>query len=57
MTELPHHPDDEMGGVEESSAPAANRSIRTYLWWLLGIGLVVLMAVLHLTGVVGAGSH
>ena len=55
MPELPPHPVDDRDDIGESKI-AAPRS-RRILWWVAGIALVTLFVVLHLTGVVGAGSH
>jgi hypothetical protein len=55
MTELPQHPDDT--GAADREAPLRARSRRVYIYWVVGIAAIGLMLVLHLTGVVGAGSH
>jgi hypothetical protein len=53
---LPHHPEsDKDAGVEAGGNATSSR--RTYSIVALVIAVVLLMLVLHLTGVVGAGSH
>jgi hypothetical protein len=57
MAELPHHPDskDDAGMEPESRATKSSRG--TYVVVALVIAAVLLMVILHLAGVVGAGSH
>ena len=57
MPDVPRHPDTPDGGLLPNARPATRRP-----WWFYALGatvvaLVVLMVVLHLTGVIGAGSH
>lgn len=54
MVELPQHPDDDSVADIEPRAP---RSRRTYAVGIVVVALFALMLVLHLTGVLGAGSH
>lgn len=59
MPEVPHYPAKQPGETPEpdgepESSPAG-RSI--YLWWILGIAVVVLFIVLHLAGALGPGGH
>jgi hypothetical protein len=58
MAELPHHPDsDEDSGLEPDRGSSARTRRRTYLFVVFGVALVLLMVVLHLTGVVGPGTN
>ena len=43
--------------MERDHEPQPNRASRTYLIAILIIAVVIAMVVLHLTGIVGAGSH
>jgi hypothetical protein len=52
----PQHPDGDSNPGKDQEARAAT-SRRTYVLWIAGIGVVVLMVVLHLPGVFGPGSH
>lgn len=56
--DLPRHPDtsDDNDQARADQLPTRPRRIGAVLV-IAGVGLVVLMVVLHLTGVVGAGSH
>ena len=56
MTELPEYPDG-AARPGEDPAPRRDRSRRAYVLWIAGLALVALMLVLHLTGVLGPGSH
>lgn len=60
MADLPEYPDNEgvdSGMQRAHEPPRTARSRRVYLLWALGIGLLLLMLVLHLSGVVGPGSN
>jgi len=37
--------------------PATSRSRRAYVYWIIGIVLVLLFLVLHLTGALGPGTN
>jgi hypothetical protein len=54
MAGLPQHPDGD-DAVDDEQRPTGSH--RGYLWWALGLGLLVIMVVLHLTGVLGPGSN
>lgn len=56
MAELPEYPDG-VARPGEGREPRPARSRRAYLLWIAGFVLVVLMLVLHVTGVLGPGSH
>jgi hypothetical protein len=56
MAELPEYPDG-VGQPGDGREPRPARARRGYLIWIAGIALVVLMLVLHVTGVLGPGSH
>ena len=43
--------------MERDHGPQPNRHSRTYLIAIVIIAVVVAMVVLHLTGIVGTGSH
>jgi hypothetical protein len=43
--------------VEHDHDPRPNRDARRFLIALLIVAVVIAMVVLHLSGVVGAGSH
>lgn len=56
MAELPQHPD---GGddLDKDHEPRDATSRRVYVWWIAGLGVVVLMVALHAARVFGPGSH
>lgn len=60
MPQVPQYPGERPGGVPEpdgapESSPGARRSM--YVWWIVGVTVVALFLVLHLTGVLGPGGH
>ena len=60
MREVPRYPAGRPGGTpgpdgEHESSPALRRSM--YLWWIVGVVVVVLFVVLHLSGVLGPRGH
>lgn len=60
MPTVPRYPRDHPSGTstpggEPEPTPGARRSL--YLWWTVGIVLLVLVVVLHVTGVLGPGGH
>lgn len=60
MPEVPRYPGQEPGSTPSGSdgqlTPGGSRR-SMYLWWAIGVGVVVLFLVLHLTGVLGPGGH
>jgi hypothetical protein len=54
MAELPQHPEADGAGDQ---APPRAAARRVYMLWAAGVGLVVLMLVLHVAGVFGPGTH
>lgn len=59
MPELPSHPDTPPGRADPGVEPAVPgwSRVRKALVIALAVGLLVLVAVLHLTGVVGGEGH
>ncbi|UWE13249.1 hypothetical protein [Actinacidiphila bryophytorum] len=57
MAELPHHPDTGADPGMPAAGAARPRLRRKARWAAAGAALLVLLATLHLTGVLGAGSH
>jgi hypothetical protein len=59
MPDVPRYPAGSGPGAipdpDQQRDPRSRRS--TYLWWVVGVGVVVVFVVLHLTGVLGAGQH
>jgi hypothetical protein len=47
---------DHPGLGPDREAPTAT-PWRTYLIWIVVIALLLVMVILHLTGIIGAGSH
>jgi hypothetical protein len=56
MKDIPRHPETQEGCAVGDVRPAS-RPRWVYALVALGIALLVLMVVLHLTGVVGPGGH
>jgi hypothetical protein len=57
VADFPVHPDTPDAGTDPDPEAATRRRLKTVLW-VGGVVLVLaLFIVLHLTGVVGAGSH
>ena len=59
MTGLPSHPETDRPGADDAPEPSigATSRRRRVLGIAVGVALVVVFIVLHLTGVVGAESH
>jgi len=58
VPETPRYPSDDIGGTAGHNEGSARRKPRlTYLWWAVGIALMLAFMVLHLTGVLGPGAH
>ncbi len=58
MANPPPYPDTgDDTSAEPDGGPAAGKSRRAYVYWIIGIGLVLLVLVLHLTGALGPGSN
>ncbi len=57
MPDVPRHPETPEGGPVPVDRPAANRPWWAYALGVLIVALLVLMVVLHLSGVVGPGAH
>jgi hypothetical protein len=59
MTDPPSYPHTrDEAGAGPGSKPAANRSRwKVIMFWIIGIVIVVLVIVLHLTGAFGPGAH
>jgi uncharacterized membrane protein len=56
MSDLPRH--QETGDISRlNDGPKRTRPARLYALWIAGISLVVVIIVLHLTGVIGAEGH
>jgi hypothetical protein len=58
MATPPRYPSTE---DDAGTGPDPGSTTRTSLWvyafWVIGIGLIVLFIVLHLTGAIGPGHH
>lgn len=57
MPDEPRHPDTPDAGSVRGNRPAEGRPWWVYTLAILAVALLVLMVVLHLTGVIGPGSH
>ena len=57
MADIPTHPDTGTDPDAETEVSAAGPRWRTALWVAVAVVVLALFIVLHLTGVVGAGSH
>ncbi|MEV5530197.1 hypothetical protein [Streptomyces prunicolor] len=60
MADLPTHSDtgDEPTTKRAAEEPATGPTVRQkYVWIAIGVVLLVLFVVLHLTGVLGAEAH
>ena len=58
MTGPPSHPNTRELGADPGGKPAAKRPRwRVIMFWTIGIVLVLLFIVLHLTGTLGSGAH
>jgi hypothetical protein len=55
VPDFPTHPDT--GAAPGAEAATASRRWKAVLWVAIVIVVLALFIVLHLTGVVGAGSH
>ena len=60
-TKMPDPPPYPGTGDDTAAAhdtgPAARRSRRGIVYWIIGVVLILLFLVLHLTGTLGPGSH
>jgi hypothetical protein len=61
MPDISQHPGDAAGDdanvSDEHESPGARRPRSVYLWWAVGIAILVLFLALHMAGVIGAGGH
>lgn len=58
MADLPHYPDTgDDRSVEPDGGSTAGRPWWVYACWIIGIVLVLLFVILHLTGAIGPGGH
>jgi hypothetical protein len=58
MASPPHYPDtDEDTGVGPDRESTTGTSRWVYVFWIIGIALILLMVVLHLTGTIGPVHH
>jgi len=57
MAHPPPYPDTNDTGVGPDRGSTPSTPWWVYAFWIIGIGLVLLMVVLHLTGVLGSGTH
>lgn len=58
MANLPRYPNiDDDTGVGLDRGSTTRTSLWVYVFWAVGIGLVLLFIVLHLTGAVGPHGH
>ncbi|MHB8574447.1 MAG: hypothetical protein ACYDCQ_03860 [Dehalococcoidia bacterium] len=61
MADLPPYPDTPDSnadtGAGHNRSPTTSRSRWVYALWIGGVAIVLLVVALHLTGVIGPGSH
>jgi hypothetical protein len=57
MAHPPSYPDTDDTGLGSDRRSTAGKPWLVYAFWIIGIGLVLLMVVGHLTGHLGPGSH
>jgi hypothetical protein len=58
MTEPPRHPGtDENGGPGPQGSPGGASRLMVVLGVTMAIALLVLIVLLHLTGIIGPGAH
>jgi hypothetical protein len=56
--DLPSHPErDDDPAVQSGRGSTSQAGWRTYLFVFLGVALVMVFVVLHLTGTLGPGGH
>jgi len=57
MADLPTYPDTDDTGVGSDRGSTTSTSRWVYVFWAVGIVLVLLFVILHLTGAVGPHGH
>ena len=58
MANIPCYPNSsDHPGLEPDRVATTGSPWRMYLIWIVVIALLLLIVILHLTGIVGAGSH
>jgi hypothetical protein len=57
MANPPHYPDTDDTGMELDRESTTGTARWVYVVWIIGITLIVLMVVLHLTGTISPGHH
>ena len=55
--DIPHYPSEDAGNPVDDHVPLPNRPRSIWVWWVVGVTILVVVVVLHLTGVLGSGSH